>query len=556
MPEPRFDWAPWSELLGAVVTPDGRVDYEALASRRPLLARVLDALAEASPDLRPGRFPTPEDALAYWINAYNAFVLAAVIEEYPIRSVWRVRDGRFFQRARHVAGGVPRSLDDIEHRILRGRMREPRIHFAINCASNGCPPLRPRAWEPERLAETLDEATRVFLSSEWNCRVDREGGRILVSRLFKTYAEDFAGEAASTGEYREGVLRFIARHTGVPLEELRPLELVYNVYDWGLNDSRRAPGLRPITFHESVETFHEGDAILREIHLYDGNFCNRDCSFCTVFGSPSGWWREYGDDVVAAVLRHVAPDGNVKFYGGEPTLHAESVLRTMRRLREGGFTGLFTIYSNGVRAGRLVEILEADPRSEAVLNYSIYAGRDAEPLPEHARARLEAWSEAHPLRLFSGYKPIYRAGAAAAAKLDADREGAFHGHDGGCLLCFPVLRSTGDFHACPFAVENPAPHFRLGEAADDPSVVRGRWGAFRTWAREVLDVEARARGITSCELCEKDVASLPTPSRPVSDDRGEGGGHVSHAADKGPSWDDARPAGALDSRGQNGFLRR
>lgn len=527
MPETRFDWAPWSELLAAVVTPDGRVDYEELSRRRPLLDRVVAALAEASPDTRPDRFPGAEDALAYWINAYNAFVLAAVIEEYPIRSVWRVREGRFFQRARHVAGGVARSLDDIEHRILRGRLREPRIHFAINCASNGCPPMRPAAWEPEGLGRTLEEATRAFLASEWNCRVDREAGRIHVSRLFKTYAEDFAGEAASTGDYREGVLRFIAERVGVPIEELRPLELVYGTYDWGLNDAHREPALRPITFHESVESFHEGDDRLREIHLYDGNFCNRDCSFCTVFGSPSGWYREYGDEVVDEALRQVAPDGNVKFYGGEPTLHVESILRAMRRMREGGFTGLFTIYSNGVRARRLIEILEADPRSEAVLNYSIYVGRDAEPLPDHAREALEAWSTANPMRIFSGYKPLYRAGAAADAVLDEDRDGAFHGHDGGCLLCFPVLRSTGEIHACPFAVENPAPHFRLGGLGSDPAAVLARWRGFRSWARDVLDPEARARGLTSCELCSRDVGSLPLP-------RGCAG-EAPHAADKGRS---------------------
>src|SRR4029450_10414881 len=94
------------------------------------------------------RSPTGDPALAYWINAYNAFVLAAVIEEYPIRSVWKVRNGQFFERARHVAGGRLVSLNEIEHHILRERYREPRIHFAINCASNGCPPMRPRGYEP------------------------------------------------------------------------------------------------------------------------------------------------------------------------------------------------------------------------------------------------------------------------------------------------------------------------------------------------------------------------------------------------------------------------
>ena len=98
------------------------------------------------------------------------------------------------------------SLNDIEHRILRGRFREPRIHFAINCASNGCPPMRPQAYEPEGIRSTLNAATRQFLASEWNCRIDDAERRIYVSRIFRMYAEDFAGEVDSTVAYREGVL--------------------------------------------------------------------------------------------------------------------------------------------------------------------------------------------------------------------------------------------------------------------------------------------------------------------------------------------------------------
>ena len=149
------------------------------------------------------------------------------------------------------------SLNDIEHRILRARFAEPRIHFAINCASNGCPPMRPQAYEPDGIRDTLDAATRQFLASEWNCRVDARGKRIYVSRLFRMYAEDFAGDVDSTEAYRHGVLAFVAEHTGCRSVELGEYEVVYNVYDWGLNDAHRAPNLRPITFHESVETFHE-----------------------------------------------------------------------------------------------------------------------------------------------------------------------------------------------------------------------------------------------------------------------------------------------------------
>jgi hypothetical protein len=504
-----FDYDLWSCVLAAVVTPDGKVDYEALAARRDWLDAFVALLATASPDTRPERFPSEDHALAYWINAYNAFVLHAVIEEYPIRSVWKVRDGQFFARRRHDAGGALVSLDDIEHRILRARFEEPRIHFAINCASNGCPPMRTAAYGPDGIRDTLRAATRQFLASEWNCRVDAAQKRVHVSRLFRMYAEDFAGDADSTAAYRNGVLAFVAEHTALTVEELADYEVVYNVYDWGLNDTHRAPNLRPIRFHESVETFREGDAELRELYLYDGNFCNRACSWCTVFGSPDGWHEAYSDRVLDAAAAAVAADGNIKFYGGEPTLHAEGIIGAMRHLRARGFRGLFTIFSNGVRARALCRILDSDERSEAVLNYSIYLGRDAEPLPARAKALLEEWAGAHPHRIFTGYKVLYRVGAAVDRTLDPEREAAYHAQSS-CLLCFPVLRSTGEYHACPFAVESAAGHYKLGDVATPPSEVHANYRRFRAWARGVLDPAARARGLTSCEMCQRHVTELPT----------------------------------------------
>jgi hypothetical protein len=503
-----FDYSLWTKLLQAIVTTEGKVDYESLARHRALLTDFVVQLGTASPDMTPERFPRPEDALAYWINAYNAFVLAAVIEEYPIRSVWKVQDGQFFMRARHRAGGRLLSLNDIEHRILRGRFHEPRIHFALNCASNGCPPMRPQAFVPDGIQETLRVATRRFLASDWNCHIDKAQQKIFVSRLFRMYAEDFAGEAHTTAEYRRGVLRFIAEHTGTPLEAIAEYALVYNIYDWGLNDARRDPQLRPITFHESVETFHAQDGILRELYLYNGNFCNRACDWCTVFGSPHGRYTAYTTQVLEGVLAAIAPDGNIKFYGGEPTLHSDSLLEAMRFLRTRGFQGLFTIYSNGVKAQTLIRLLESDPRSEAVLNYSIYLGRDADPLPTHAKARLEAWSRAHPQRLFSGYKVLYHAGAGAAMVFDRDREPAYHAQQG-CLLCFPVLKATGEFHACPLAIENPAPHFRLGDLTTQASTLFDNYQKFRTWATTVLDPAAQARQVTSCAMCQQHLAELP-----------------------------------------------
>jgi Protein of unknown function, DUF547 len=501
----------WSRLLAEIVNSEGRVDYVRLADRRETLDRVISEFAAISPEAAPAAFDSEEEQLAYWLNAYNAFTLHAIMEEYPITSVWKTRDGQFFQRRRHLAGGKSVSLDDIEHAILRSRFAEPRIHFAINCGSNGCPPIRPSAFEGEGLRETLRSATQQFLASEWNCRIDHATRRIYVSRIFKMYAQDFAGASGTTAEYRAGVLRFVAEHTGVAFEQIADYEVVYNTYDWGLNDSRRAPRLGPILFHESVEHYTPADGQLRELYLYEGNFCNRTCAWCTINGSPRGTYHPYSAAVLDQAVATVASDGNLKFYGGEPTLHADDVIAAIAYVRRKGFTGLVSIYSNGVKASTLIGILESDPRSEAVLNYSIYHGRDAEPLSAHAKEQLDRWAAAHPGRLFQGYKVLFHAGAGTESEYDRDREAGYHGMSTGCVRCFPVLTTQGRFHACPFAAEIDAPHFDLGRVGAEAEKVFENYRRFRKWVDETLDPTARARGISSCKMCHKSLAELPAP---------------------------------------------
>jgi Protein of unknown function, DUF547 len=501
----------WSRLLSEIISAEGRVDYAKLADRREILDQVIGGFAAMSPEATPDAFANEEDQLAYWLNAYNAFTLHAIMDEYPITSVWKTRDGQFFQRRRHLAGGKYVSLDDIEHAILRSRFAEPRIHFAINCGSNGCPPIRPSAYEGGGLRETLRTATQQFLASEWNCRIDDAARRIYVSRIFKMYAQDFAGSAGTSAEYRIGVLRFVADHTGVPLARIAAYEVVYNTYDWGLNDTHRAPRLGPILFHESVEHYAEADGQLRELYLYEGNFCNRTCEWCTINGSPAGTYHPYRTAVLDQALATLAADGNLKFYGGEPTLHAADVIDAIRYVRARGFSGMLTIYSNGVKADSLIRILESDPRSEAVLNYSIYHGRNADPLPAHAQQRLEAWAAAHPGRLFQGYKVLFHAGSGLGLAYERDREPGYHGMGTACVRCFPVLKTTGRFHACPFAAEVDAPHYDLGRVGSPPARVFENYRRFRKWADDTLDPAARARGVSSCEMCHKFLNELPAP---------------------------------------------
>lgn len=239
---------PWTELLARHVrwSDDGHasaVDYAGMASERAQLQAYLRSLSEVSEaDYRRWR---AAQRMAFLINAYNAYTVELILRE-PVlpdsirdlggwfSSPWKLR---WFELL-----GATRSLDEIEHEWLRGDSEhaDPRIHFAVNCASIGCPALRPEAYTAELLPAQLADQTRRFLSDRSRNRLD--GRRLLVSPIFKWYAEDFA-----TGwQGSESVAAFLALHgaalglSATQLEALREgeLRLGYSDYDWRLNRLR------------------------------------------------------------------------------------------------------------------------------------------------------------------------------------------------------------------------------------------------------------------------------------------------------------------------------
>ncbi|MFC1525270.1 DUF547 domain-containing protein [Candidatus Latescibacterota bacterium] len=146
---PAFGHELLDRVLLSSVDAEGRIDYAGLKADRLELDQYIDSLAAVSPVSHPARFPTPAHALAYWINAYNAFVLRGVVDAYPVSSVKDISllNG-FFRRLRFVAGGSEMTLDHIENDIIRPTYRDPRIHFVVNCGAVSCPP--PGATGPPR----------------------------------------------------------------------------------------------------------------------------------------------------------------------------------------------------------------------------------------------------------------------------------------------------------------------------------------------------------------------------------------------------------------------
>ena len=223
----------WTGLLARYVV-EGRVDYAGIhRDARAAVSTYLDALSGVSRDCYADW--SRAQRLAFWINAYNAYTVELVLEHYPVRSIraigWLPGSAfrtKFIHMKDLAAGDL--SLDDIEHGHLRKDFGEPRIHFAMNCASVGCPMLREEAYAAARLDRQLEEQAVRFLSDRSRNRF--RDGRLEVSKIFDWFKEDF--------EPRE---KYFARYADVLGEDARARDTIASAkfalqfldYDWSLN---------------------------------------------------------------------------------------------------------------------------------------------------------------------------------------------------------------------------------------------------------------------------------------------------------------------------------
>lgn len=203
-------------LLREHVSSTGAVDYPALKKDLPKLKAYLDHL-QAHP---PAPSWSRDEQLAYWINAYNAHTLYLVASKYFIYSITDIYGGDVWNRVKLKVGGGAYTLNQIEKNILVKRLKEPRVHFAINCAAKSCPPLLNRAWKASTMQADLEARTRSFLNDRTHNRIT--ASRLELSKIFEWYAADF-------GDVRA----FVNRYTAV---KVRPnASITYREYDWQLN---------------------------------------------------------------------------------------------------------------------------------------------------------------------------------------------------------------------------------------------------------------------------------------------------------------------------------
>ena len=230
--EASHDHSAFDALLDRHVKPDAegynRVDYAALAADHPALDAYLDDLATVKPaDL------SEDEAHAYWINLYNAKTLDVILDHYPVESIRRINlGGALFKPGPWSADiltidGTDLTLDDVEHRIVRAIFRDPMSHYGLNCASYSCPNLMTDAYTSANLDALLAESGRQYVNHPRG--VDVSGDRIVASKIFDWYADDFGGEDALKDHWTS----LASPEKAAAIEAA---EIARYRYDWDLND--------------------------------------------------------------------------------------------------------------------------------------------------------------------------------------------------------------------------------------------------------------------------------------------------------------------------------
>ena len=229
-----IDHAPWQEILDRYLRTDDpsgihRFDYGALkasADDRQKLGGYLKSLATLDP-----RSFAKAEQMAYWINLYNALTVFVIVPRYPVDSIKDIKSGLIdfgpWNLELIPVQGEKLTLNNIEHGILRPIWRDPRIHYAVNCASIGCPNLAPEAYRSDNLERLLEQGATEYINHPRGAQVT--DGELLISSIYDWFKADFGGTD-------EGVFAHLAQYARPELAaQLDNFDSFDDYYDWSLN---------------------------------------------------------------------------------------------------------------------------------------------------------------------------------------------------------------------------------------------------------------------------------------------------------------------------------
>lgn len=216
----------WDSLLQQHVSDEGWVNYKGFIQDSSLFTQYLEELEGHHPNEKWSR----EEKMAYWINVYNAYTVKMIIDHYPTKSIKSIKKGIPFINSVwdikfiHIEGATY-DLNNVEHGILREKFNDPRIHFAINCASVSCPRLNNHAYFAETLDKQLDIAARAFFEDETKNIIRKK--KVQLSKILKWFHGDFKNK-------EENFITFLNTYSPVEIDKNAKVE--YLDYDWGLNE--------------------------------------------------------------------------------------------------------------------------------------------------------------------------------------------------------------------------------------------------------------------------------------------------------------------------------
>jgi hypothetical protein len=233
------DMTQWNRILRAYYNPAYGFDYKALKAKD---AAALQALRGQLGRVNVAAL-TPKQQLAHWINVYNVNTVATIVENYPTESIRDLSTDpiirlNVFKKERVPVGGAKLSLNDVENDKIREGFKDPRIHFAINCAAKSCPAIRMEAFTGEKLDAQLDEQARAFLNGPHGARFKRDGDTLVITttKIIDWFSDDFE-------KWGGGKTAFIRRYVPADkqrmIDQAKEIELEFDDYDWKLNDWRR-----------------------------------------------------------------------------------------------------------------------------------------------------------------------------------------------------------------------------------------------------------------------------------------------------------------------------
>ncbi len=205
----------FNSMLQKYVNSTGTVNYAGWKKSESDLDSYLQSLAAAIPSASTAR----NEALAYWINAYNAYTIKLILKNYPVAKITDLNGGKPWDAQWITLAGKKYSLNDIENKVIRPTFKEPRIHFAVNCAAKSCPPLANKAFTAENLNSMLEQRTKAFVNSNLNT-ITKD--KLILSNIFNWYKEDFGG-----------VVAFINKYSTVKADQNASIS--FNEYNWALN---------------------------------------------------------------------------------------------------------------------------------------------------------------------------------------------------------------------------------------------------------------------------------------------------------------------------------